>query len=607
MLLPARYTWRVPATVGGYQLVRRIAVGGMAEVFLARKPGPEGFEKRVALKRILPHLAAQTDFVAMFLDEARLAARLDHPHIVHIHDFGVDDDGNYYLAMEYVNGEDLSGLITRARERGRPLPLADAGTILLNACEALHHAHEQGVVHRDVTPANLLVSYDGVVKLADFGIAKSQSAASRTQTNAGTLKGKIPYMSPEQARAKPLDRRSDVFSLGVCAWELITGERLFHRKHELDMLRAVQMCDVPALSTVRGDVPAALEAAVARALAPEPERRWSTAAELAAAIHGWMGAAGVTPSKARLARTMAQLFGDDAARRRLGTLDREMMDPTAPNLAAGAAARDEDDLTPPQKEPKPKQPRNPKDGKGASGAGGASDAKDAGVAAPGTPRRSPLDSARSWPALPDGDVEADAALAPTQPRWAMVADGEASAGAPAKRAGLHPERWIPQIAMHLHLPPARMPPLRLLVPLLGLVISAGGLLFGLHSPHTRRALTAPSLVQPGMSAPALAASAPVMVPRALKLATTPLRLGTTGQPLIPLPATTTTTTPSLILPAATAAASTAPSTAASAPESSVTASPAGSAPRLTRPTPAVGKMPAKRHVRRPRRARGGKV
>src|SRR4051812_29192575 len=176
MLWPARYTCRVPATVGGYELVRRIAVGGMAEVFLARKPGPEGFEKRLALKRILPHLAAQPDFVAMFLDEARLAARLDHPHIVHIHDFGVDD-GDYFLAMEYVNGEDLAGLIARARERGRPLPLADAGTILINACEALHFAHEQGVVHRDVTPANLLVSYDGVVKLADFGIAKSQSAA----------------------------------------------------------------------------------------------------------------------------------------------------------------------------------------------------------------------------------------------------------------------------------------------------------------------------------------------------------------------------------------------------------------------------------------------
>ncbi|HEX4456621.1 MAG TPA: serine/threonine-protein kinase, partial [Polyangia bacterium] len=160
----------------------------MAEVFLARRPGPRGFEKRLAVKRILPHLAAQPDFVNMFLDEARLAAQLDHPHIVHIHDFGVDGD-SYYLAMEYVCGEDLARLIARAAELGPPIPLADAATILVAACEALHHAHERGVVHRDVTPANLLVSYDGVVKLADFGIAKSQAVVARAQTNAGTLKG----------------------------------------------------------------------------------------------------------------------------------------------------------------------------------------------------------------------------------------------------------------------------------------------------------------------------------------------------------------------------------------------------------------------------------
>ncbi|HWE30870.1 MAG TPA: serine/threonine-protein kinase, partial [Polyangia bacterium] len=258
----------------------------MAEVFLARRPGPRGFEKRLAVKRILPHLAAQPDFVNMFLDEARLAAQLDHPHIVHIHDFGVDGD-SYYLAMEYVCGEDLARLIARAAELGPPIPLADAATILVAACEALHHAHERGVVHRDVTPANLLVSYDGVVKLADFGIAKSQAVVARAQTNAGTLKGKIPYMSPEQARAKPLDRRSDIFSLGVCAWELITGQRLFYRKSELDMLRAVQMCDVPRLSSVRHDVPRRLEAAIDKALACEVDDRWDDAADLGHAILHW--------------------------------------------------------------------------------------------------------------------------------------------------------------------------------------------------------------------------------------------------------------------------------------------------------------------------------
>ncbi|MGZ3438716.1 MAG: serine/threonine-protein kinase, partial [Polyangia bacterium] len=166
----------MPATVGGYELLQRLAVGGMAEVFLARRAGPDGFEKRVALKRILPHLAKQQDFVAMFLDEAKLASRLDHSHIVHIHDFGRDADA-YYLAMEYVCGEDLAAIVRRANELDLPLPFAEVATVLVAACEALHHAHEQGVVHRDVTPANLLVSYDGVVKLADFGIAKSQQAA----------------------------------------------------------------------------------------------------------------------------------------------------------------------------------------------------------------------------------------------------------------------------------------------------------------------------------------------------------------------------------------------------------------------------------------------
>src|SRR5262249_31821927 len=163
----------------GYELVQRIAVGGMAEVFLARRPGPEGFAKRVALKRILPHLASQPDFVDMFLDEARLAAQLDHPHLVHIFEFGLDQ-GHYFLAMEFVCGEDLQMLMRRAIAARQRIAPVEAAAILLAACEALHYAHEHGVVHRDVTPGNLLVSYDGAVKLADFGIAKSQTAGGRT-------------------------------------------------------------------------------------------------------------------------------------------------------------------------------------------------------------------------------------------------------------------------------------------------------------------------------------------------------------------------------------------------------------------------------------------
>jgi serine/threonine protein kinase len=396
----------------------------MAEVFLARRPGPEGFAKRVAIKRILPHLAKQPDFVAMFLDEARLAAALDHPHIVHLHDFGVDD-GAYYLAMEYVCGEDLSAIARRAHDRGAPLPVTDVATILIAACEALHHAHERGIVHRDVTPANLLVSYDGVVKLADFGIAKSQTAASHTNT--GTLKGKIPYMSPEQARAQQLDRKSDVFSLGIVAWELLTGKRLFHRRNELDMLRAVQSCDVAPLVAVRADVPPALAAAIGTALAPDRDARWATAAQLGEALSAWLTSIGEAPSKPHLAKTMARLFGADAAERRLA-----------------------------------------------------------------------------------------AATAPSE------------ATAVNHLSLLHPARWIQPIAMHLHLPPPRMPPLRLLGPALALLLSAGGLLFGLHSPHARPGLSAgvgiPPAVAPTpqpqpapravpVASPASASAAPVRAPK----------------------------------------------------------------------------------------------
>jgi len=426
--------------------VQRLAVGGMAEVFLARRTGPDGFEKRVALKRILPHLAKQRDFVAMFLDEAKLAAGLDHPHTVHIHDFGKDGDA-YYLAMEYVCGEDLAALWRRGNELGAPLPFADVATILVAACEALHHAHEQGIVHRDVTPGNLMVSFDGVVKLADFGIAKSQAVASRAQTSAGTLKGKVAYMSPEQARAKPLDRRSDLFSLGVVAWELLTGKRLFQRRNDLDVLRAVQMCDVPAIATVRPDVPPALAAAIETALEANVDDRWDTAAELGQALLAWLAAAGETPSKARVAATMARLFGSDAAERRLAAAN-------APSDATGSF------LMPPD--------------------------------APSEPRLSPL----------------------------------------------HPERWIPNIAMHLHLPPPRMPPLRLVGPLLALLLSAGGLFFGFHSQRARRALSAGMLPTvttttttttaaplPALTPPALVAPPALkLVPRALHIEEPPIGL-----------------------------------------------------------------------------------
>jgi serine/threonine-protein kinase len=323
------------AVLGGYELLQRLAVGGMAEVFLARKAGPAGFEKRLALKRILPHLSDQPDFVHMFLDEAKLAARLDHPNIVHIHDFGRDGD-LYWLAMEYVLGEDLEAICKRARSQNAPVSPIDAATLLAHACEGLHHAHEQGVVHRDVTPSNLLVSYDGVVKLADFGIAKAEESIGRT--HAGALKGKIAYMSPEQARGEAIDRRTDVYSLGVCGWELVTGRRLrLPERTDLETLADAQRGEVPLPSTVR-PVPAALEEILMKALAPVADDRWPTARALGEALRGFIAAQGETSSPARLAAWLERLFGPHAADR-TQTLEIPL-EPTVPATPVASALRD---------------------------------------------------------------------------------------------------------------------------------------------------------------------------------------------------------------------------------------------------------------------------
>jgi serine/threonine-protein kinase len=296
----------------------------MAEVFLARRSGPGGWHKHVALKRILPDLSDQPDFVHMFLDEARLAARLDHPHIVHIHDFGRDGD-SYFIAMEHVAGENLQSVTRRALREGAPIAAADLATVLMQACEGLHHAHEQGIVHRDVTPSNLLVSWDGVVKLADFGIAKAEACVA--QTHVGALKGKVAYMSPEQARAEPLDRRTDVYSLGVCAWELYTGQRLRNpERTELELLAEVQHGDVTRPSTVR-ELEPALEEILMTALDRDPERRWPSARAFGEALAGWLAGAGELPSPARVSEWLHRLYGPDAVDR-TRTLEIPL-DPTA--------------------------------------------------------------------------------------------------------------------------------------------------------------------------------------------------------------------------------------------------------------------------------------
>ena len=278
---------------GNYLLLRRIARGGMAEVFLAQQRGLEGFDRRVAVKRILPHLADSPDFVKMFLGEAKLAAQLTHPNIVHIYDFGkVDHD--YFIAMEYVEGVHTGQLFKQSEhDRMPPTMLARIGA---DAAAALHYAHELdgpngkplGLVHRDVSPANLMISYDGVVKLCDFGIAKA-TVLTDQRTNPGQVKGKYAYMSPEQTVASQLDGRSDVFSLAIVLWELLAGKTIVARGDPIAAMRAIRDGKLQPLSQAAPHVPALLADAIAWGLATRREER-ATAAELATALEAFIKA-----------------------------------------------------------------------------------------------------------------------------------------------------------------------------------------------------------------------------------------------------------------------------------------------------------------------------
>ncbi|AFE09864.1 serine/threonine protein kinase [Corallococcus coralloides DSM 2259] len=272
--------------VGKYVVRRKLAEGGMAEIFLCTARGPEGFEKEVVIKRVRAFLASDPDFVQMFIAEARLASRLNHANVVQIFDFDKHED-TYYLAMEYVRGCSLWELRKRSKEAMTPMPPVLVAHIGAEVARGLHYAHRLRVngellnlVHRDVTPHNVLVSYDGAVKLTDFGIAK----AGNKLTNPGVLKGKFAYMSPEQARGESVDVRTDVFALGVVLWELLTGGRLFQGDSEIAVLRAVQESTIVPPARLNPDVPPDLDAAICRALERDLSKRFQTAGELERAL-----------------------------------------------------------------------------------------------------------------------------------------------------------------------------------------------------------------------------------------------------------------------------------------------------------------------------------
>src|SRR5499425_2552121 len=277
-------TARTP--IGKYVVRRKLAEGGMAEIYLAAVLGPEGFEKDVVIKRVRPGLAGDPEFVKMFVAEARVASRLNHANLVHIFDFDKHED-TYYLAMEYVRGHSLWELRRRCQERGVAFPPILVAQIGMEVARGLAYAHRLteggkplGLVHRDVTPHNVLLSFDGAVKLTDFGIAKAGGRA----TTSGMLKGKFAYMSPEQARGDAVDPRTDVFALGVTLWELLTGARLFEGDGDVAVLRAVQERLIVPPARLNPGVSAALDAAVMRALERDLARRWPTAHELERAL-----------------------------------------------------------------------------------------------------------------------------------------------------------------------------------------------------------------------------------------------------------------------------------------------------------------------------------
>ncbi len=301
-----------PGRFGQYQLVERIAVGGMAEVWKARMSGVEGFRKTVAIKKILPHLAESRDFVTMFIDEAKLAAELSHENIVHIYDLGkIGPD--YFIAMEYVEGRDLRGILNAARERGVKLPLDLSLRIAARLASALDYAHGRrsgdgalGLVHRDVSPRNVLVGREGHVKLCDFGVAKAASTVARTQV--GVLKGKLEYMSPEQASGGAVDARSDVFSLGALLFEMLTGEPLFSGEGEVGLLEAVRACRVRAPRTIDPEIPREVDRIVLRALRKDPAKRFPDAGEMQHELEAALRGLGAAPETEDLARWVDGLY-----------------------------------------------------------------------------------------------------------------------------------------------------------------------------------------------------------------------------------------------------------------------------------------------------------
>jgi serine/threonine-protein kinase len=304
--------------LGKYYLLALIGHGGMGEIFLAKRAGPAGFEKLLVIKRILPNLARNPEFVEMFLDEARVAARLNHPNVVQVYEVAKDGP-HYYMAMEYVDGQSLSKLV-RESIRGNRFPQPEFfARILSYTLEGLHHAHtlsdhsgnHLGIVHRDVSPQNIMITYDGGVKLLDFGIAKARTRIVQTQT--GAIKGKYSYMSPEQCWGRPLDARSDVFAAGIILFEVCTGRRLFKTDSDLATMKKITEEPIPEPRAINPHLPPPLEAVIRKALEKDPDRRYESAEAMRNDLEEFLAGRTTRLGSFEIGRFMRELFSEQIA------------------------------------------------------------------------------------------------------------------------------------------------------------------------------------------------------------------------------------------------------------------------------------------------------
>ncbi|HEY1584253.1 MAG TPA: serine/threonine-protein kinase [Polyangia bacterium] len=342
-----------PTRFGKYDLLALLATGGMAEIWLARVSGMAGFEKLVVIKRLLDELAVDPEYVEMFLDEARINARLTHSNIVQVLELG-QVEGKYFMAMEFVPGLSVSMVGKRATKQLGVVPQEVACGIIAQACSGLHYAHEKtmpdgkplNIIHRDVSPQNLILTYEGLVKVLDFGIAKADQRQSQTRT--GLVKGKFSYMSPEQCLGQGLDRRSDVFALGIVLFELCTARRLFKRGSTYQTYTAITNADVPSPRSLNGKIHEGVEAVIVRALAKKPDDRYATADAMQDALEEAMRKAGLRGTPTDLARFMTEAFKSEQAEQQAlllkaqrGELDPGSEAAQVSPVAAAAAAQAE--------------------------------------------------------------------------------------------------------------------------------------------------------------------------------------------------------------------------------------------------------------------------